>query len=544
MRFHGATSPSTTGPAVSLFRLHDVTMRYGDTVVLRDAFLRLDEGERIGLIGSNGSGKTTLLRLVLDREEPTEGTVTIQQDVRIGYFSQHSELEGDTSIIQVLDGLFDEIHTVEAALAEIETTMGLLGTPEGPDEVELDRLVAEQARLFERMEQLGGWDYQRRIDTALSVLGFSDEHRSLPVAQLSGGWRNRAALAKILLEEPDVLLLDEPTNFLDLAGVEWLESWCQGFSGGVVVVSHDRHFLDGVVTRMVEVENARLHDYDGGYSEYVVQKQFRFKSLEKQQLHEAELLAYEAAGVSTRAEAARAGKGVARKVANAKKARAPKPVDEIITSLYGGLHVKDVLGTVEGLTKSYGDDPLFADLSFEVRRHDRLAIVGTNGSGKSTLLRCLTGQETPDAGEVRWPRGCDVVSYNQLLEALDPTQTVSQAVNSMPDSLALSATRKSVNRFLEMLRFSKLDLATKVGNLSGGQRARVAIAQCLLSGATTLLLDEPTNHLDVGSAQVMERALVKFPGAVLVVSHDRYFIDAVATRTLVLADGEARLSAA
>jgi ATP-binding cassette subfamily F protein 3 len=529
---------------VSLLKLHDVTMRYDDTVVLREAFFRLDEGERIGLIGRNGSGKTTLLRLLLDQEVPTEGTVTVQQGVRIGYFSQHSELDGDASIAEVLDGLFGEIHAVEAALAGIDSAMAGVGTPDGPDETELDRLVTEQARAFEQMEHLGGWDYQRRIDTALSVLGFTEEHRRLPVAQLSGGWRNRAALAKILLEEPDVLLLDEPTNFLDLAGVEWLESWCRGFPGGVVVVSHDRHFLDAVVTRMVEVESAALHDYDGGYGEYVVQKQFRFRSHEKQQLQEAALLAYEAAGVTTRAEAARAGPGVARRVANAKKARAPKPVDEIITSLYGGLHVRDVLGTVEGLTKAYGGDPLFRDLSFEVRRRDRLAIVGTNGSGKSTLLRCLTGEEAPDAGEVRWPRGCDVVSYNDLLEALDPSQTVSAAVNAMPNSLALTATRKSVHRFLEMLRFSKLDLSTRVGNLSGGQRARVAIAQCLLSGATTLLLDEPTNHLDVGSAQVMERALVKFPGAVLVVSHDRYFIDTVATRTLTFSDGDVQLSAA
>jgi ATPase subunit of ABC transporter with duplicated ATPase domains len=524
---------------MSLIRLHNVTMRYDDTIVLREAFFRVDPGERVGLIGKNGSGKTTLLKLILEHEDPSEGTVTLDPGVKIGYFSQHSTLDGTRTIAEVLDDLFADVHTVTAALAQIDAEMAA-----GPDGDALDRLINEQARLFEQMEVLDGWDYQRTIDTALSVLGFADEHRTMPIDQLSGGWRNRAALAKILLEGPDLLLLDEPTNFLDLAGVEWLEAWCRDFKGGAVIVSHDRQFLDATVSRMVEVENHHLHEYEGSFSEYIVQKTFRMKSLEKQYIHEASLLAYEAAGVASRKEAAKAGKGVNRKIANAKRGSTPKPVDEIITSLYGGLHVKDVLGHVEGISKAYGDNQLFSDISFEVRRRDRLAIIGANGSGKSTLLRCLTGDETPDTGEVRWPRGCDVVSYNDVLDTLDPNKSVSHAVNALPDSLALTAPKKLVHRFLEMLRFSKLDLQTKVGNLSGGQQARVAMAQCLLSGASTLILDEPTNHLDVTSAQVMERALVQFPGAVLVVSHDRYFIDAIATRTLVFANGEVTLSAA
>ncbi|MBI9114978.1 ABC-F family ATP-binding cassette domain-containing protein [Sanguibacter suaedae] len=514
---------------MSLIRLHDVHVRYESTPILREAFFRLDAGDRVGLIGKNGSGKTTLLRLALGQVEPDSGTVTVEQGTRIGYFSQFSELDGQATITEVLDGLFVEIKAVEAELASIDEAIAA-DPSDGPA---LDRLVQRQAELFEEMERLDGWDYGRHIDTALTTLGFDEAHRTCPIDALSGGWRNRAALAKIVLERPDVLLLDEPTNFLDVAGVEWLEAWFRDFRGAAIVVSHDRAFLDAVATRTVEVENFHLHEYSGNFAEYVVEKQFRLKTLESQFVHESELLAFEAEGIADRREAARAGKGLGNKLAKIKKARAPRPVDQIITEIYGGLHVKDVLCRVEGLSKAYGDKVLFDGLSLEIRRGNRIVVTGANGSGKSTLLRVLTGEEAPDAGEAAWTKGTETISYNEVLDALDPTDTVSHAVNSMPDSLALTATRKSVNRFLAMFQFSDADLKQKIGNLSGGQRARVAMAQCLLSGASVLLLDEPTNHLDLSSTQVMERALVHFPGAVVVVSHDRFFSDKVANRTIV-----------
>ena len=389
------------------------------------------------------------------------------------------------------------------------------------------------------MDRLDGWDYARRIDTVLTTLGFDEAHRVCPIDELSGGWRNRAALAKILLEGPDVLLLDEPTNYLDVAGVEWLEGWFRDFRGAAIIVSHDRKFLDAVVTRIIEVENFHLHEYPGNFGEYVVQKQFRLKTLEAQFVHESELLAFEAEGIADRREAAKAAGGsLGNQLAKIKKSRAPRPVDQIITEIYGGLHVKDVLCRIEGLGKSYGEKPLFTGLSLEIRRGNRIAVLGSNGSGKTTLLRVLAGEEQADAGEVAWASGTAVVSYNQVLDDLDPDDTVTHAVNAMPDSLAFTATRKSVNRFLTMFQFSEADLKQKIGNLSGGQRARVAMAQCLLSGASVLLLDEPTNHLDLSSTQVMERALLHFPGAVVVVSHDRFFTEKVANRHLVFgADG-------
>ncbi|PYI64998.1 ABC transporter ATP-binding protein [Arthrobacter livingstonensis] len=514
---------------MSLIRLNDVNVRFDQVQVLREAFFKLDAGDRVGLIGRNGSGKSTLLKLVLDQVEPDSGTVAVELGTKIGYFSQFSELNGASTILEVLQDVFGHVLEIEAELAGIDAALAA-----DPGAQELDRLIHRQSELFADMDRVDGWDYQRSIDKVLTTLGFNREHRTCPIDDLSGGWRNRAALAKILLEAPDVLLLDEPTNYLDVAGVEWLEGWFKNFQGAAIIVSHDRRFLDSVVTRIIEVENFHLHEYPGSFADYVMAKQFRLKSLESQFAHESELLAFEAEGISDRREAAKsASRGLDSKLSKIKKSRAPRPVDKIITEIYGGLHVKDVLCRVESLTKSYGERTLFSDLSFEIRRGNRIVVLGANGSGKSTLLRAMTGEEPADSGYVTWAKGGGLVSYNQVLDGLDDDDTVTHAVNAMPDSLALTATKKSVNRFLAMFQFSEAELKQRIGNLSGGQKARVAMAQCLLSGASVLVLDEPTNHLDMSSTQVMERALLHFPGAVLVVSHDRFFTDKIANRRLV-----------
>ena len=460
---------------MSLIRFNDVAVRFDKTQILREAFFRLETGDRVGLIGRNGSGKSTLLKLVLEQVAPDTGTVTVEPDLTIGYFSQFSELNGEASITEVLEGLFSDIHEIEADLASIDTAIAS-ATPG-----ELDALITRQSELFEHMDRLDGWDYRRRIDQALTTLGFAEAHRICPIDDLSGGWRNRAALAKIVLEDPQVLLLDEPTNFLDISGVEWLEAWFRAFKGAAIVVSHDRRFLDTVVTRIIELENFHLHEYPGNFGEYVVQKQFRLKTLEAQFVHESELLAFEAEGIADRREAAKAAsRSLDKQLSGIKKSRAPRPVDQIITEIYGGLHIKDVLARVENISKSYDDHLLFAGLQFELRRGNRVAVIGANGSGKSTLLRVLLGEEKPDSGEVNWASGAAVVSYNRMLDELDDNDTVTHAVNAMPGSLAFTATRKSVGRFLSMFQFSEADLKQRIGNLSGGQRARVAMAQCLL----------------------------------------------------------------
>ena len=522
---------------MSLIRLNNVSMKYEDRQVLRSVFFKLGAGERVGLIGKNGAGKTTILKLILEQIEPTEGAVEREQNLKVGYFSQFSSLDGQLSAQHVLEELFGDVRALENELDQIASA---LETVEDGDEME--SLLDRQAVALDEMTRRDGWEYGRHIDTVLTRLGFSAAHRARPIDQLSGGWRNRAALALMLLQAPDLLLLDEPTNFLDVEGLAWLEGWLTQFRGGLLLVSHDRQFLDAVVTRVVEVENYGFQEYAGSFTQYVREKQFRFKTLERQFLHEEELLTFEAEAIADRDEARRSpSQSLQRKLADLKKRREPRPVDLVVTAIYQGIRLPDKMLSAQHLSKSYGGQTLFSDVSFEVEKGERLAIVGANGSGKSTLLRLLTGAEAPDAGEgaVVWPGGTSVADFNRMLADLDPKDTVTHAVNTMGGAggLAFSARRKEINRFLSLLQFSEMDLGQRIGTLSGGQCARVALARCLLSGAQTLILDEPTNHLDLTSTQVMERALVNFPGAVVVVSHDRFFLDKVATRLLVFEPG-------
>ncbi|MCW3051419.1 MAG: transporter [Chthonomonadales bacterium] len=516
---------------MSLVRISRVTKRYDDRLVLRDVSFRLKAGERVGLLGRNGAGKTTLLRMILGQEDPDAGEVDVTQGVRLGYFSQFSDLSGTDSIQQILDALFADLRAVETELDQIGSALQTV-----TDMDEMTVLIDRQAHLLEEMEHRGGWDYPRQIDTVLTKLGFNATRRNQPIDELSGGWRIRASLARILLEQPDVLLLDEPTNFLDVAGLAWLEAWLRDYRGGLLLVSHDRQFLDKVVTRVVEVENYHLHDYPGNYTNYVRTKPFRLKTLERQFEHEEELLTLEGEAASDREELARnPGDNIHRKLADIRKRRIPRPVDTIITSIYQGLRIPDRLCRVEEVTHAYGEHRLFEGVTVELGKGERLGVIGPNGSGKSTLLRLLTGQETPDSGKVVWERGVSFADFNAVERDLDLKDTVTHAVNTTGGqfSMAGQAQRKQVNRFLSLLQFSEMDLQQRIGTLSGGQKARVALAQCLLSGAQVLVLDEPTNHLDLTSTQVMEQALIHFPGAVVVVSHDRFFLDKVTTQLLL-----------
>ena len=519
---------------MSLLKLRDLEMRFEETLILREVHFRLAERERVGLIGKNGTGKTTLLKLILGQLDPNAGTVELQRGLRVGYFSQFSELHGEESTLEVCQAVFSELRGAEAELDRVAEAL-----VEDPDEREQGVLLARQAELFDLMEAGDGWGIDLRIDTVLTRLRFNDQHRDCRIDELSGGWCNRAALAKILLEAPDLLLLDEPTNFLDVEGVAWLEEWVGDFAGAVIVITHDRAFLNRVATRIVEVENHHLHEYSGNFTEYVRLKQSRLKLLDRQWEHEETLLACEADDLARLARARGKKSGPSGKSkARLRKGRTPRPVDAIINGIYRELRVPDRVLSAEGLTHGYDQGPLFAGLDLEISRGQRLALIGPNGCGKSTLIRVLVGEETPDAGSLT--TFVEVAYYNRYLEELDPQALVWKAVNEV--KFVRDFPRKKIHRFLELLRLSEADRNKRIGTLSGGQRARVALAQCLMSGAGLIVMDEPTNHLDIAATQVMERALVRYPGSVIVVSHDRLFADKVATRRLVFeVDGRVRM---
>ncbi|GGG64952.1 ABC-F family ATP-binding cassette domain-containing protein [Paenibacillus radicis (ex Gao et al. 2016)] len=511
---------------MSVIRLENVTKKYEESMIFRDIYFRLSQGERVGLIGRNGAGKSTVFKLIMGKDEPTSGKVEIDPQVKIGYFSQFSEMRGNLSVQQELENSFEQVALIERELQEVGEKLGLV-----TDDGEMEALLARQAELFEQMDHLDGWNVAVEINTVLTKLGFNDRSRNQPVDELSGGWRNRAALAKMLIEQPDVVLLDEPTNYLDLEGIAWLEQWLYRFKGAMILVSHDREFIDKVVTRTIEIENYHFQEYEGNYTDYIRKKKMRKKELDRQFEWEEELLLMESEAIDSRVSRKSFAKDrLSRKLADNKKRIEPHPVNVLITDIYERLRFPDKLCEVKAIGQSYEGREIFRDVSFDIQKEDRLVIAGPNGSGKSTLIKVLTGTEKPEAGEVVWERGVSYAYFNRMWEELDPKDTVSHSVNTY--GLGLDAPRKKVNKFLSMLQFSEMDLSKTISSLSGGQKARVALAKCLLSGAAVIILDEPTNHLDLTSIQVMEQALIHFPGAVITVSHDRFFIDKIGTKML------------
>ena len=539
---------------MSILRIKKLSLRYETKQILREVYLRIAAGERVGLAGANGAGKTSIFRLILEQVDATqgsaashvaeatgarevEGDVDVDDGLRVGYFSQFSRLDGEKSVQTILEAAFAEVQGWERELEEIDLAIG-----KDPSAEALDALLLRQAGLFERMTDRDGWSYGLKIDTVLTKLGFDDAHRERPVGQLSDGWRNRASLAQILIEEPNLLLLDEPTNYLDVEGIRFLEGWMTRISSAVLVVSHDRQFLDSIVDRIVEIQNYKLHDYPGGYAAYVRGKAKAAKQLGKEYRHEEELLLFETSTIKSRKAlktSVKTSVKTSRKVARIKKGGYTPTVDNVVSAVYPKIHVPTELGEFEGLGASRGGRVLFDDVSFTLKRSDRIVILGRNGCGKTTFLDVLTGRLKPDRGEVSWRPGVRFSDFTAVLDALDPGVRLLRSAMAAPAQFLEThemPSQKKVVRFLQMLGFSDLDLQSRVGTLSGGERARLALAWCLTSGAAVVVLDEPTNHLDLRSAQIMERALVKFPGAVVAVSHDRFFIDKVASSLLVFED--------
>lgn len=526
---------SRSGP---LLRLEQVSKIYPTGEVLRNVTWEVKPGDRIGLVGVNGAGKSTQMRLIAGFEEPSSGQVVRQGSPRIAYLQQEFDVDLERSVREELFQAFGEAATVLNRQREVEEEMGSEKAAEDPDH--LNELIHELGRLQSRFEGLHGYELDARIDKLLPTIGFSAAGAERPVKDYSGGWQMRIALGKILLQDPDLLLLDEPTNHLDVETIQWLEGYLLEQSAALVVISHDRTFLDRVCNQIVSTERGISRSYLGNYTSHLELKQLEQQSTQAAFERQQKEIATQQAYIDRfRASATRSTQAKSREKQLDKVELVEAPVESVSGPSFrfpaaprSGAQV----ALFENLTHSYGDKILFLGADLEVERGDRIAFVGPNGAGKSTLLRLVMGAEIPDEGIAQLGEHNVVAGYfeqNQA-EALDLNKTVIDTMyEAVPDW-----TQTQVRSLLGNFCFSNDSVFKDVGQLSGGEKARLALALMLLSPCNLLVLDEPTNHLDIPAKQMLEDALMAYEGAALLVSHDRYFISRVANRIVELRDGE------
>ncbi|MBD1914512.1 MULTISPECIES: ATP-binding cassette domain-containing protein [Cyanophyceae] len=520
-----------------MLRLEHISKIYPTGEVLKDVNWEVKPGDRIGLVGVNGAGKSTQLKIITGKIEPTTGTIIRPADLKIAYLSQEFEVDPSHTVRDEFWTVFKEANDVQSKLHHIPTLM------ETADPDELDRLIHELDKQQRRFDALGGYGLESKIEKILPEMGFEASDGDRYVSEFSGGWQMRMGLGKILLQAPDVLLLDEPTNHLDLDTIEWLEGYLKKLTTPMVIVSHDREFLDRLCTQIVETERGVSTTYLGNYTAYLTQKEeslaAQLSTFERQQK---EIAKQQAFVDRFRASATRSTQAKSREKQLDKVERIEAPTGSVRT-----LHFRfppaprsgrEVV-TISDLTHSYDEKILFLGTNLLIERGDRIAFLGHNGSGKSTLLRMIAGLETPTDGQVEVGNHNVIPSYfeqNQA-EALDLEKTVIATIHDEVPDWTNEEVRTLLGRFL----FTG-DMAFKqVKALSGGEKARLALAKMLLRPANLMMLDEPTNHLDIPAKEMLEEALQHYDGTVLLVSHDRYFISRVATKIVEIRDGELRL---
>ncbi|MFO7290137.1 ATP-binding cassette, subfamily F, member 3 [Planifilum fulgidum] len=513
-----------------LLQVNQVSKSYGAHPVLEEVTLRVADKERVGLIGVNGSGKSTLLKIIASKIPPDSGEVLIAKNARIGYLAQDSGLDSERTVWEEALAVFTPLREMERRLRRLEMEMGdpaLMA-----DEERHRQVLARYASLQETYEQAGGFQYEARIRGALHGLGLSDiDWHKTPVRDLSGGQKTRLALAKLLLREPDLLMLDEPTNYLDMDALDWLEQTLSSYPGALLVVSHDRYFLDRIVETIYEVDRRRVTRYPGNYSDFVRQKaEWVARQEKKYAEQQAEIRRMEEFIRRNIARASTAKRAQSRKKALERMKPVERPPKEgppaAIRFDIAAASGKDVLEARELAIGYDPASPLASGLSFRIERGERIALIGPNGTGKSTLLKTVAGLLPPLSGRIRYGTGVDLDYYDQEQQSFNPEATVLEEVwNDFP-SLDRTAVRSALGQFL----FSGDDVFKKVADLSGGEKARLSLCKRMLRRANLLLMDEPTNHLDMRSKERLEKALAEYPGTLLFVSHDRYFINRLATR--------------
>ncbi len=507
---------------MAILTAHNLSKYFGGQDIFSDLNLAIHHGEHIALVGPNGEGKTTLLRILAGREQATTGNVYRAKELKVGYLEQHASLiSTDVSILALALTAFTELREQEKQLQEMEAVLAKESDP-----TQHAQLLERYGEAQSQFEHDGGYVYEQAIDQVLRGLGFTPQDYQTSLTKLSGGQQSRVQLARLLLEKPDLLLLDEPTNHLDLASVEWLEDYLQNWAGALVVVAHDRYFLDKVATRVWELKFGSLETYRGNFSHYVSQREGNVDRQQKDYQAQQEFIAKQEDFIrrNLAGQRSREAKGRRKRLLSMDKVARPQEQQTLHLNLQTTLRSGDLVMATHDLVVGYPNkEPLFACPNLEIRRGDCVALLGPNGSGKTTFLKTILKQLKPLSGNIRLGAGLEIGYFAQTHASLNFGSTILDEILSVKN-LPIAEARNYLGRFL----FSGDDVFKPIGNLSGGERGRVALAKLTLTGANFLLLDEPTNHLDIPSRENLEDVLSNFEGTILLVSHDRYFVDALA----------------
>lgn len=515
-----------------LLNCHQITKYFGEKEIILKGSFQMKEGDKMGLIGCNGAGKSTLLKLITKEYLLDDGEIIISKDKKIGYLSQHQEMESEHTLLEEVSLSKQEIFDLEIEIRQMEKELTAL--PEN----KFSQHLNQYHKLVNLFESRNGYACQSEIIGTLKGLGFSESDFDKKISSLSGGEKTRAALGKLLLSQPDILLLDEPTNHLDIGSVMWLEGFLNNYSGSLLVVSHDRYFLDKVVDKILEIEHARLSLYLGNYTSFVQKKEELLEARKKEHAKQQQEKQHQEA-VIEKLRSFNREKSIRRAESREKKLEKmdwiEKPLDrktemkfQLSPSVLSG---KDVL-SIQGLEKAYGSNLLFQHLDLEIKRGEHLALIGENGCGKTTLLKIINEIEPLDRGRIQVGANVEIAYYDQEHHVLNLENTLFQEISDAYPEL----TGTKIRNVLAAFSFSGEDVFQKISTLSGGERGMVSLAKLMLSHSNFLILDEPTNHLDMKGKETLAKALNQYTGTILYVSHDRYFINQTASRIVELSN--------